>query len=578
MHRLRHDRCCLAFLTLVLAALPARAESPPDPLRLVPAEADLFFKVENPRRLLDAVHYDELIEQLRGIPFLREQLESANVRRLLQFLAYYEKQLGFERMELLDRLAGGGVALGVKIGPNPAPALLVIQGRDEALMRKFLALTTEIVEAEIARQGAGEPTQRERYRDVEIVRFSKDAYAAVAGSALLVSNVGKTVQLGVDLFKDGGGKSLAGSPRVEEARKQLPPAPLAWASLNLETTLHKSLGDSKGPSIFLLLGGWFDVARRAPYLAAGFYEKDGTYLASVRMPRGRHGMPAVLDGHLPPAGQVASRPLLEPPGVLASASFYLDLAKLWEHRADVLDEQQLKGLNELEKNFQRLLAGANLGDLLQQVGTQHRLVVVHQAKSVYKTTPAVRLPAFAIVLDMRKPEKLGRSLEAILRAAALLAGTQVRLKLVEEEHGDRTIVGYRLVEGESLPGDPTNLRYNFCPCFVRVGNQFVVSSTMELGHKLVDLLEQEAKGAAAGSSSPARVQLYAAGGVALLETFEDQLVAQTVLGQAASPQEARQQVRALGDLVRKLGTLRLETNYGEQDFRFDITLSLQRMK
>src|SRR5262249_2421467 len=200
---------------------PPRALAPPDPRRRRPAESDLFFKVENPRRLLDAIHYGDLLEQLRAVPIAREQLESTNVRRLLQLIGHYEKELGFERMELLDRLAGGGVALGVKVGAQPAPALLVVPGKDEKLMREFFALTTEIVEAEIARQGSNEPTQRERYRDVEIVRFSKDAYAAVAGSALLVSNVEKVVQRGVDLYKDGGDKSLASAPGVNEARKQL---------------------------------------------------------------------------------------------------------------------------------------------------------------------------------------------------------------------------------------------------------------------------------------------------------------------------------------------------------------------
>src|SRR5262249_9643420 len=161
----------------------------------------------------------------------------------------------------------------------------------------------------------------------------------------------------------------------------------------------------------------------------------------------------------------------EPPGVLFSTSFYLDPAKFWEHRSDVLDEQQLKGLKELENNVQRVLAGASLGELLQQVGTHHRLVVAHQNKSIYKTTAGIRLPAVALVLDMRKLERLSRSLEAILRAAAIFVGTQVRLKLVEEDYGERTIVGYRLVEGEPLSADPMNLRFNLSPCFVRVGNQ-----------------------------------------------------------------------------------------------------------
>lgn len=574
MRRIRPHRCCIACLAFVFAVAAARAESPPDPLRLLPQEADFVLKIENPRQLVDAVHYGEVIEQLQALPAFREQFDSTNVRRFLQLLTHYEKQLGHDRMELLDRLAGGGIALGLKGGGEPAPVLLIVQGKDEELMRKFLALTVEIAEAEAGRQEGSEPIKKDRYRNIEVVRFNKNSFATVAGSALLVSNAGKGLQNGLDLHLNGG-KSLANSDRLAEARKQLPAKPLAWGWLNLETTLHKALGKDKVQNILIVLGGWFELARKSPSVVAGLYQQDNGYVTTVRMPKGRQVLSPEMAGHLPLTGEVATRPFLEPPGVLFSTSFYLDLAKFWEHRANILDSEQLQGLDDLGKKLGGVLAGADLGDLLGQFGTNHRLVVAHHPKQSYKTTPGQRLPAFAVVLEMRKPETLGRTLESGLRTAALLAGTQVRLKLVEETHGERTITGYRFVDGQPFPGDTMNLRFNFSPCFTRVGNQFVISSTLELCRDLIDALEKEAKGAAKTSPSVARVQLYAKGGVDVLREFADQLMAQTVLGQAVSPEEARQQVRALTELVRKLGTLRLETRYGDQDFRFDIVFTPQ---
>ena len=40
------------------------------------------------------------------------------------------------------------------------------------------------------------------------------------------------------------------------------------------------------------------------------------------------------------------------------------------------------------------------------------------------------------------------------------------LKLVEEKHGDLTLVGYRFPEDVPLRGDTNDLRFNFSPCFV----------------------------------------------------------------------------------------------------------------
>ena len=41
------------------------------------------------------------------------------------------------------------------------------------------------------------------------------------------------------------------------------------------------------------------------------------------------------------------------------------------------------------------------------------------------------------------------------------------------------IVGYRFDEKAVVPQDLDGVRYNFTPCFARVGNKFVVSSRLE---------------------------------------------------------------------------------------------------
>ena len=41
----------VASLSILIASAIVRAETPPDPLRLIPEQADLFFKIERPRQL-----------------------------------------------------------------------------------------------------------------------------------------------------------------------------------------------------------------------------------------------------------------------------------------------------------------------------------------------------------------------------------------------------------------------------------------------------------------------------------------------------------------------------------------------
>jgi hypothetical protein len=574
MRLFRHPLAWLACLALAPAA-SVRADAPPDPLRLVPDHADLLVKIEQPRRLVESVLNLDLVKEVYNIEAVREFYDSTNARRFFQLVTYFEKQLGVSRFDLIDRVAGGGAVVGVKIGPNPAPALLVVQSKDEELLRKFVKLTLEVVGQELARQEAKERPEKGSYRDVETVRIGKQFHAAVAGSALLVSNSDKALHAALDLHL-GGGKSLNDVAAVAEARNLLPPDPLVWGWLNFDV-VHKA---PQAKELFTLprndaiqtvaLGGLLDVAGRSPFLCAGICRQENGFLATVRLPRGKAGMAEGITTHIPPVNQFGSLPLLEPKDVLFSTSYYLDLSKFWENRAKLFNEQQVKVFEDFDKNSGRFLLGSRFSKLTGQAGAHQRIVAAHQSKSKYKTVPGTKLPAFALVVEMRDPA-FGKSVAALARSAALLAGFQVTLNPVEEKHGEHTLAGYLFPEDAKFRPDVNNIRFNFSPCFTTVGDQLLISSTFELGHELIDVLEKEAK-EPVKKTSPAseHTRLYAAGGATLLKAGEDQLQTQAILTQALSPEAAREQVKAAIDLVSRLGLLEIESTYGADNFRYDI--------
>jgi hypothetical protein len=563
-------------LTGLLFANPALADTA-DPLRLIPDHADLLVKVEHPPTLVEAFLSHPLVKDLYDIDAIQNLYNSTNARRFYQLLAHFEKQLGMNRFEMLDRLAGGGAAFAVKFASNPTPVLLVVQSKDEEKLRRFFQLGLEVIEQELARQEAKDRPEKSSYRDCEMVTIGKDFHAAIVGSALVISNLAKEVHLAIDQHLDAGKQSLARVASVADARRVVSPDPLIWMWLNLETARKTPVGKelfSRSSKLALVAGTILDVAQRSPFLGLGLYRRAHGFGISLRMPRGREGMPAEIAALLPAAGQPGSRPLLAPSGLLYSTSYYLDLAKLWENRGKFLNEQELKKLEEFDKNSGRFLAGTRMSQLLTEAGPYQRVVVAHQTKSGYGTSPGQYIPAFAVVLEMREPESFSKRAETILRGAALLATTQVSLKLVEETQGQRRIVGYRFPEDGKFKGDSNGLRFNFSPCFATVGNQFVLCSSLGLCHELVDLLEKEAAGPNPAGSPPLRTEIYASGGTALLDAFKDRLFTQTILEQAIPPDRAKEQVQAFTDLVRRLGVVHIEADYGRQDFHYDIRLKL----
>lgn len=576
MRLFRHLAGGLACLALVTAV--ARAETPPDPLRLVPEQADLFLEIKNPRKLFEAGTSNELFKAVSALPQVRELYDSTNARRAMQLLAYFEKELGVKSPELLDKLAGGGVVLAVKFEPDPAPALVVIQGTDKELMGKFYKTGLDVIAQELARQESKEKVEKGSYKDLETVHVGKDFHAAQAGAALLISNKEEVLKLALDRHLDGGKKSLAGLAAVKDSAKLLPPHALARLWLNLETVKKNPQAKEVFTSprndvnLTVLFGGEIDVATRSPYLCAGVYQEKDGFLATFRMPAGREGASADFALHVPPADGPGLLPLLEPKGVVYSSSFFLDMSKIWEDRTKLFNEKQAKAIEDSENNPGVRLTGLKPSKILKQAGDRHRFVAVDQSKSAYKgAPPAQPIPAFAFITEMREPDAFSKAMESSLRAAALFGGAQYKLKSAEEKHGDYTIVGWRFPVDVKLESDVGNLRFNFSPSFVRVRNQFVFCSTMELCHELVDLLDQETKGSLPkGRPAAAQSRVYGSGGAALLRGAQDTLLTQLVLDQAVTPEAAKEQVKALIELVQKLGALDSEIVYEAKQFRYDV--------
>jgi hypothetical protein len=565
---MRLVRCSLVLAFFTIPSL-ARADALPDPLRLISSKADLVLKVEQPRKLVEGVLALDAFKKFQELSAIHELYESTNSRRFFQLVAYLEKQFGATRLELLDRLAGGGAALAIKFKSEPV-FLGVVQARDSASLERFAKLVRQIGEDELARKESKEKPVQGMHRGIATTQIGNDFMVAVLGSALVLGSPAG-VHSAIDLHVDGPGNSLARLTALKQARELLPPAPAAWLWLNLRTpqedptfkVIFDQLKDNAALPVFY--GGLPNIVARAPYLCVGLYQKPGEFDLTLRFPSGRNGMPEAVALHLP-ENDDTTLPLLEPPRTMFTMTYYLDLARLWERRGKLFKSKELKELEKLDKQSGPFLGGIRASKLLQQLGPHHRLVVAGQAKTGYKVVPSVRLPAAALVVDMRSPE-FARTAEAVGRAAGLLGTFQFNLKLVEEKHGNCQVVGYRFPEDEEVAGDAGKLRFNTSPALVKVGNYFVVSSTLELAHDLVDVLEKEA--ATPGYKAGNVARAYASGAAFGLRAAQDQLLTQVILGQALTPADAREQVRLLTNLVERLGTVDLQTHYGPNTFFVD---------
>jgi hypothetical protein len=560
----RTGSVALVALLLLAGAAPAA-----DPLRHIPGSAQAVIKIENPRKLAEAITGLAAVQDAKELAPVRELLETTAARRGFQMLAYVEKELGAKWPELLDQLAGDGIALGIRFG-DKAPAILVLEGTDEEQTGKALDLLLQIVQDELNRQGIPVQPVRDTYRGAETLRFGNDVHLARTGATVLISNKKDFLHAALD----HPGSGVRSKESLRAAEKLLPKDPLAWLWVDFasvkqsQATKDFFAATRKDFLQTLVAGSTIDCLRRSEFIAAGLYREAHGFRLALRLPAGRSEFPPDFALHTPASGKPGSLPLLEPSGVVYSQSFYLDLGFYWKHRDTFINAEMLKQLEQGEKQVSRFLPGSvSLGELLEMWGPHHRLVVVNHDTMPYKTMPSQRLPGFGYVATMHDP-KFGKSLAAAIRSGALIASFQFGLKLVEVDHDGVKIVSYRFPEDRPLAQDPGGLRFNFEPCFAVVEDQFIAASTVEVCKKLIAEVKRTAK----EPPSPAvwRGRGHADSGSALLYALPDPFVTDAILSGGVGLDEARKRIDAIGEWLKGLGTVRIELDEKETEYRFDV--------
>jgi hypothetical protein len=584
----------LAIVFLVIAAGFApdslSAAEPLDPVRLVPPSTDLIVKIDRPRVIADLAVNLVSRPELGGFRGYRDYFESTNYQLFKQLVGHFERELGNRWADLLDELAGDGVVLAIKFEKNgPAPTLVIIQGHDPKLLAKFFQKALDVAQQEQARQGIHDGYTRDSYRDTETLHRGDKIHSALLGSAFVYSNTAARLHDAIDLYLDSSKGSLLAKKEYADAKQLVPGDALVWAWVNLEFA-HKS---EELKPIFALpanffpfhvaFGGLIDSLRRSPYLVTAIKADVGGGTLSLRLPAGTSGMHELVHAHVPRSADRWAAPLLEPDGVLYSASYYLDLAEFWKQRAVLLPADQLKQIEDGNKKSAVFLAGNQFSKFLEMEGPRQRFVVARQKVTGYSMKPNAQQPAFALVTELRDPEAFTKAIDAPIKTGAFLAGLRIPMAAFEEERGGTKILGYKFVENEANKALGDGVLFNFTPSRARIGNQYVFSSSAELTRSLIDALEKETalnaddKSADSGATESKdnegiilHSQLSFKGLSNYLGATKRQLVAQNMLQQGNSPEDADKEVSLFLELLDHLGRVESTTRYLPDQYQIDL--------
>lgn len=567
------------LLVLILSASHSRAESP-DPLRLIPASADVVVKIEKPRQLLVSFLQREPVQEVLRMRATQAVLNRHEVRIAFDVLKYFEKELNASWDKIVDQLAGGGAVLAGKSSDGKQAILLVLQGKDAAFSKSFTEKALGVLLAELGLAEANIQPKKATYQGVEVTSLGNEFFVANVDAAIVIATRSEAMKAALDEHASGGKTSLLNSASLKQAREMLPPSPLAWGWGNLEPI--KKLEGAKEVfaqprNNFLLtffFAGWIDTVRRSPFVTLALTESEDGYDFSVHLPAGRNNRGGDVVLHVPEGDDIpASLPLLEPQGVIFSHSYYQDLGAMWTQRTRIFNANTVKDFENNEKQTSQFTLGTSLEKLLTQTGPYHRFVVVQPEKANYEKEPVVRLPTFAQVVALRN-EEIGKSVEAMLRAGGFLAYTQFGVKMFEEEVNGVPLFGYRFPDKQDFPGDEDGLRFNFIPTFAQVRNQYIFATRPELCRELIGILQKESTPPA--STLNMRMRFFAEGVVRNLNADPEAVITQSILEQGLTEKEARKEAERLVEYVKKVGHFDISTDWQPKRFELKATWRMKK--
>ena len=574
---------CVVLLLVGLAISCPLSAAEKTALDLMPATVIGYAELPQPGKLVDGVLEHPLAKQLQALPEYQQALGRPEYQKGLETLAAIERQLGEKIRPAVGKLTSGGVYFGFDLASQGV--VLITKSSDAALADKARDTAFELARAAAKERGAGDPVKTGEHRGIKVYQVGEGRLVVHFGW-IIVANKSLTMSFVLNNLLDEKPQSLGSETQFQAAYAKRSPSAALWSYLDLRlirsTGFLKTLASQKSdnPVGELLAGGIVTALPEAPYVTATLEFEPQRVALSLAMPCDAATAAKKKEFYFGAEGRGQSPPVLEPKNTLFTLSTYRDFGSLWKNAPDLFNDEINAKFVEAEGTLKTLFAGRDFrDDILGNLEPGMRVVAVRQQYKAGDVVPAIKLPAIALVMQMKHPAETARIFKVTYQSFIgfiNIAGGQNGidpLDLNSEKVGDALVVS-----SEYLPPDDEATRkaappqFNASPTAAFVGDKFILSSTKSLALELVELV-QKAPAAPAGTNTALRVDGQVA--QAMLDDNRETLITQNMLERGNDRTAAEQQITGLLAAAKQVGgtTLRLMQNAGELRLDWEVMLA-----
>lgn len=522
------------------------------PEKLLPRSTVLYVAIDAPPAVMASILDHPISKQIQSLDVYQKATQSQEYRNFLTGRKLFEIQIGGEWRAAIEAVAEKG--LYAAFDAESKGGVLLIRGKDEATMENF---RTKVLE--LTRLNGGDQQKITEYKGVAVYRLPEGG-AAVYKDWLIVTNKGDLGKQVIDRIVAVPGEnqeSLADNPIYQQA-SQTRAATQVWSFVDLATIrsgegVQKVFeGQAENPLAELIVGGIQSVLQHADWVTSDLSICEASLTWNFTSPLAQDWIPEQRQYYFGPANSGLAPALPETKDTLLTLAAYRDVSAMWVRAGDLFNEQMNDQLAEADAGLSTIFAGRDFGEeILGSFAPEIGVVVVRQDFANTKPTPALRLPAFALVLKLRDPETMRGELRRTFQSAIgffNIVGAQngnPQLEMDMQKVGETDLITSRyLPEKKDKDSTTAPIIYNFSPSVSFTGDRFVLASTGQLAEKLGTAPLKEAAPVNTAVELQADVLRDA------LMDNQEQLVTQNMLTEGHSREEAEAEIGLLLEVMK----------------------------
>lgn len=573
---------------LVLLTAVCLCQSPQEPTtgsvaELLPPTTAALVSIPKPVRLVESALNHPLHDRAKQEKAIAQLYASPQMFQVKAVVKMAEFGIGMKWQDALNAIAGNGITVAIDAETNGVVA--VAESGDPERLVTLIRRVVKFTNNERKKKNQ-EPIEQTEFEGVDVYKLDDTAFA-VLSDKVVVTNKGELGTQVLRAIRNRPENSLATSSAFRRSELESISGSIR-AFINLAELRKRGAmknlleGTRAQPFAEFVLGGVLESMQDAEFVTVAAGLADDSLQVVAQMPHQPDAVSEPREFYFGPKGQGRAPKAVAMDSSIGSISTYRDLAKMWLYAGDLFNQQVNDGFAEAEANLSTLFAGKDfVEEILAEIKPEWQIVVARQDLSDVLPRPAIKLPAFALVGELRDAETMNaelrrtfQSMIGFFNVAGAMEGNPQLDQDMDVVDGVKYLTSSFVPTPEDKESTEATIHYNFTPSLALGKDRFVLSSSQQLARKIMQ--SPPAVAEARQSDDNTSVRVMAGTLQQVLGDNREQLIANNMLEEGNDRAEAEKEIGLLLSVITWFDTFEAKLEPTDDQLRLHLHLNLAK--